>query len=115
MKYRALDANGDYQFGRPGLMLENSVQAVAQAIKTRLNLATGEWFLDLTEGTPYKEHVLGFYTAGTRDAVIKSRMLDTPGVVQLNNYTSSLDGDRKLLVQTVVTTQYGTTPVTLQV
>ena len=53
MRNRAMDANGDYQFGRSGLFLVDSPAGVAQAIKTKLLLAAGEWFLDADEGTPY--------------------------------------------------------------
>lgn len=113
MKYRALSPTGDYQMGRAGLMLTDTPQAVAQAVKTRLGLASGEWFLDIDEGTPYGTKVLGTHTQDTRDPVIKSRILDTPGVVELVNYYSTVN-DRALSVTATVTTKYGVTPITVQ-
>src|SRR5260363_151880 len=53
MRYRRLDAAGDYAFGR-GLsdFEQDTPEAVAQAVKTRLALRFGEWFLDTSDGRP---------------------------------------------------------------
>lgn len=117
MRYRALDANGDYIFGQGPLaggsnnnqseFLVNSPQCVAQAIQTRLLLMQGEWFLDTTEGTSYATQILGPHTQATYDAAITNRILTTPGVLSLDSYTSLLQPDRSLLVICTVTTQYG--------
>src|SRR5260364_424406 len=55
MRYRRLDAAGDYAFGR-GLsdFEQDTPEAVAQAVKTRLALRFGEWFLDTSDGTPWR-------------------------------------------------------------
>ena len=109
MRYRALSPTGDYTFGQGAAnFLVNSPAAVAQAIQTRLLLITGEWFLDNTEGTPYPTKILGKNTASTRDIAIKTRILQTPGVKQLNAYASSLI-DRKFTPQAIVQTIYGQT------
>ena len=42
MRYRPLDANGDYTVGIPFLV--NSPACVGQAVLTRLKLFLGEWF-----------------------------------------------------------------------
>lgn len=115
MKYRALTSDGDYQFGRSGIFLTDNAGAVAQAIKTRLMLWTGEWFLDNREGTPYNEAILGYGTQGTRDAAIKSRILTTPGVRALTKYASSVTADRKMTVSATVETVYGTSSFTVRV
>lgn len=107
MRYRALDANGDYQFGRAGLYLTNSPDAVRQAIITRLRLQLGEWFVDLSAGTPYKTQVLGYSTQPTRDIVMKARIVDTPGVRELLSYSSSLSASRLFSVRATVDTIYG--------
>lgn len=115
MRYRQLDANGDYVFGGSGEFLVDSPECVAQAIRTRLLLATGEWFLDVTEGTAYAEQVLGYGTQGSRDNAIKSRIIDTPGVEELLSYASSMSADRRFTVTAVVRTLYGDTTVTITV
>ena len=112
MRYRQLDANGDYAFGRGGQFLVDSPEVVAQAIKTRLLLMAGEWFLDETEGTPYATQILGNNTQGTRDQAIKERILDTPGVDELTSYQSSVT-NRKLTIAARVATIYGVASITI--
>lgn len=114
MRYRALSTQGDYQFGRSGLFLIDSPQAVAQAINTRLLLWAGEWFLDKDEGTPYEQEILGYGTQGTRDLAVKARILSTPGVVQILKYASSIS-NRRLAVEATVETEYGAASITFQV
>lgn len=60
MRYRKLNTNGDYTFGQAqSNFYVNTPEAVAQAVKTRLLLIQGEWFLDVSEGTPYSAKILG--------------------------------------------------------
>lgn len=112
MRYRKMDADGDYVFGgRQADFLKDSPETVAQAVLTRLRLARGEWFLDTTEGTPW-DKVLGKYTAGTYDAAIRQRILGTQGVRELVAYSSSLNSEtRALSVTATINTIYGTTTV----
>ncbi len=107
MKYRELSVDGDYQFGRSGIFLTDSPEAVAQAISTRLALWTNEWFLDASEGTPYESRILGYATQGTRDLALKQRITETPGVLRILSYSSSVDATRKMTASAVVETIYG--------
>ena len=109
MRYRALTSSGDYSFGHgQANMLINSPEAVAQAVMTRLKLFTGEYFVDLLEGTPYVPGVLGRHTAETYDAVFRERILATEGVTELVSYESELDRDtRRLGVYAEINTVYG--------
>ena len=52
MIYRMLDADGDYVFGRSKHAYLEGVEAVAQAIKTRLLLLYAEWWEDREDGLP---------------------------------------------------------------
>lgn len=112
MRVRALDVDGDMKFGNSqGDFLVNSPEAVAQTIGTRLRLWTGEWFLDLDEGTPYSTKILGTHTGGFYDFAFQSRILGSPGVISLASYQSRLDpATRQLTFHADVNTQYGTTP-----
>lgn len=114
MRYRALDANGDYTFGQNGAnMLVDSPAAVAQAIDTRLKLLQGEWFLDRTKGVPYDTQIVGMDTAATRDQALQTVILDTQGVTQIADYASYLDPEtREFTMAAVVDTEYGQTTVT---
>lgn len=108
LRYRMLDANGDYVFGQgPGEFLVDSALAVAQAIRTRLALWAGEWFLDSTEGTPYPTKVLGMGTQGLYDQAIQDRILGTIGVKDIASYSSNLDQNRKLSISCTVDTVFG--------
>lgn len=111
MRVRQMTAGGDMTFGQGSRnFLVDTPAAVAQACRTRLNLWTNEWFLDLTAGTPYRDQVLGERTQSLYDAVIQQRILETPGVIGLVSYQSSLDGTtRKLTIQVSAATQFGTT------
>ena len=108
MKYRKLDANGDYTIGTGADFLVNSPEAVAQAISTRLKLWQGEWFIDVTDGTPWNQEILGKRNGRNPDAAIRQRILGTQGVTSIESYSSQFDGDtRGLFVTATVNTQYG--------
>ena len=112
MRNRALSPTGDFQFGLSDVQfLVNSPEAVAQAVKTRLDLHTGEWFLDLLEGTPYETKILGEGTQSVYDQTIQERILGTDGVIAITEYASVLDENRKLTVSATVTTIYGRTTI----
>jgi len=111
MRYRKLDANGDYLFGQANSFYVDEPEGVAQAILTRLLLWAGEWFLDTTEGTDYYNEILGYGTQGSRDAEVRRRILETPGVSDIVLYSSSVV-NRKFNVSCTVSTQFGTATVT---
>lgn len=114
MRYRKLDENGDMTFGQGSLnFFVDSPEAVAQAAMTRLRLETGEWFLDVDEGTPYQTEVLGYGTAASRDVAISDRIVDTPGLTEITSYSSNLNPVTRLFtVDVKATTLYG--PTTIQ-
>jgi hypothetical protein len=114
MRYRKLTADGDYSFGQQQAdFYRNVPEAVGQAVLTRLELFTGQWFLDSDEGTPWRTDVLGKYTRDSYDAVIQARILDTEGVTRIDDYTSAFnENTRKLTVSATITTAYGQTTVT---
>lgn len=113
MKYRKLDAAGDYTLGSGQDFHVNTPEAVAQAVKTRLGLSAGEWFIDVADGMPWNTEVLGKHSIQAVDAVIKERILGTPGVTQIDDYTAAYDGaTRRLSVTVTISTAYGQTTVT---
>lgn len=94
MRVRKVDANGDMVFGGDqAAFLRNTPDAVAQIVESRLNLWQGEWYLDLSDGTPFEQEVLGRYTANARDAALRSRILTTPGVDSIKTYSGFFDTD----------------------
>ena len=91
-----------------GRLFRDSPDTVAQAVKTRLMLLRGEWFLDSTEGMPWQGEVLGKQPRASYDWAIRQRMLGTPGVTGISDYASRLDPQsRGLSVTATLTTLYG--------
>lgn len=111
MRVRKMDTDGDMVFGGGKAdYLSNTPETCAISVRTRLALRTGTWFTDTTDGTPYASKVLGERTRGLIDAAIKARILGTRGVTQINNYTSSVDGEtRAAFIQADLDTLYGAT------
>jgi hypothetical protein len=115
MRVRPLSPTGDYTIGQPWLV--NSPQAVAQVIRSRLKLFREEWFLDITDGTPWFTDVLGERYKTSPDAAIKSRILGTPGVSSIVTYSSVFSGSplRTLTIKATVQTIYSVTPISISV
>lgn len=113
MRYRKLTADGDYSFGNSQLDFYRDVpEAVGQSVQTRLLLWLGEWFLNVDDGTPYMQGILGKYSQQVADTTIQDRVRDTTGVVDIENYESIKDADnRSLSVQFDLNTIYGPTSV----
>lgn len=109
MRYRKLDNAGDFRLGHGEAdYFVDDALGVAQAVKTRLALLSGEWFLDLTEGTPYATHVWGKHTRETYDPILRRRILQTQGVQTLVSYESTWDAEtRRLTVVAEIDTVYG--------
>ena len=102
----------DYTFNGTGLsqFYINTPAAVAQAVKTRLELVQGEWFLDINAGTPYNSQILGAGKISSYDQAIREVILNTVGVTEIveNLYSSFVDPiTRAASVQCTINTLYG--------
>lgn len=111
MKVRKLTADGDMRLGRGASdFYADSADGVAQNVVTRLALWQGTWFIDTDEGTPWLQRVLGKRTAV--EAIIRNRILQTPGVRELTSFQAILDPDtRRISVQATITTDYGSATI----
>lgn len=109
MRVRRLDDDGDMTLGHGAYDFhENTAEGVAQNVKTRLALWRGTWFLDTQEGTPWLQEVLGKRTAV--EAVIRDRILGTPGVQEITSFEAVFDPDaRRMTVTAEIATPYGET------
>lgn len=114
MHYRKLNADGDFVMGHGAAdYLVDSPECVAQAVATRLRLLSGEWFLDLQEGTPYTTRVLGKQMPQSYDPILRARILQTEGVREITAYSSLFDGEtRRLTVSVSLSTDYGPAELT---
>ena len=114
MRYRKQDENGDYTFGNSlnNFHIDN-VDAVAQAIDTRLKLWVGEWFADVSDGTGWSQAILGKHSQNLYELTLRQRVLETLGVISIQEFQSALDPNtRSLVVTMVVETDYGQTDLT---
>lgn len=109
MIYRKLDEDGDYTFGGNGnSFYRNDPLGVSQSVITRLRLWENEWFLDINEGMPYIGGVMGKYTLEDVDSIVKERIINTEGVIEITSYQSSFNPDlRKFSVSVTISTLYG--------
>ncbi len=113
MRYRKLSADGDYTFGNGQKDFWRDVpEAVGQACKTRLLLWLGEWFLDIEEGTPYMQGVLGKHSVELANTTIQDRVHGTQGLTDITNYVSAKNPDtRSFGVSFTIDTIYGPSEV----
>lgn len=113
MTVRLLDSDGDITTS--GRQFTTEVEEVAQTVKTRLRLFLGEYFRDVTDGTPWWESILGKEgTLSSKEAIIKNRIIRTEGVTQLIEFNTDFDiNTRAYTVTAGILTQYGSTTVSL--
>ena len=113
MKYRRLSPTGDYMFGFGNTSFATDLEACAQAIKTKLKMFQGEYWEDLDEGLPFFQQMAGSRNKTMIDALIRSRILETPGVTSIQSFSSEISADRKYTATALVNTEYGETEVTV--
>lgn len=113
MRYRKQTATGDYSFGAGTAFLVDSPATVAQAVKTRMALHAGEWFLDNREGLDL-DSILGNNTQSTRDLEVQQRILGTQGVRSIAQYSSKVS-NRRFTVTAVIDTIYGLSPINVSI
>lgn len=112
-RVRKLSPSGDYLFGNSlSDFYINEPAVVGQNVETRLLLWLGEWYLDISQGTPYMQGILGKYSQEQADTIIQDEVLSTDGVVGIQNYQSIFDPDnRQLSINFNLDTIYGPTEV----
>jgi len=114
---RALDADGDIQWGQgKGNFLVDS-EAVAQLIATRLRLNQGEWWADKLEGLPLWQKILGASSpvsnAGKIGLLIQKRVQATPFVTGMSGIASKFDPRTRVFSYSAnVHTEFGMMKVT---
>lgn len=107
MTVRRLDSKGDLV--TQGQQFINGIHEVEQTVRTRLNLFLGEYFRDVTDGTPWYEQILGkFASLSAAEAALRARIANTPDVIRITRFDSQFDiATRKYDVQADILTVYG--------
>lgn len=109
MRYRKLDKNADMTFGNQQMNFHRDTpEGVAQAVVTRLKLWLGEWFIDMSEGTPYQQAILGKGKQDSIEPALRERILETKGVTELVHFEMLHDAnERSTKIIAVIDTEYG--------
>lgn len=111
MRYRRLvGETNEPAMGRGQADFLTDIDAVGQAIMTRLRLFLGEWWEDTLLGLPLFQSMLG--VSGTKkgvlDRLIQEKISTTEGVVRLSNMSSRFNSETRAYdFYIVVDTRYG--------
>lgn len=101
---RNLGPNGDPLYGQGQANFISDIAAVAQILKTRLLLFQGEWWADLTDGTPWFQSILGSApNLAQINLLLTQRILGTPFVTGILSLTSSFNAQTFSFSATVQT------------
>lgn len=94
-----------------GVQFTGGVEEIAQTVATRLRLYLGEYFRDITDGTPWYQSILGKEgTLSSKEAAIKNRIIRTEGVVRILEFNTDFDiNTRKYSVTADILTTTGET------
>ena len=108
MRYRRLDANGDYVFGGGSTDMLHDKEACAQAIKTRLLLLLAEWWEDLKEGLPLFQGILAQRDIAYAERLLRERIEGTQHVNQITFFQSFFSNEtREYTFYATVDTDFG--------
>jgi len=122
MTTRALDEVGDIVTSGTQFLTGDSAQEAAQNVTTRLKFFTNEWFLNMTDGTPWFDTngipgILGksSRTLSSKESAIKQRILLAPSVAGMTSFSVDFElSERKLTVQAGIISKSGqTTEITI--
>lgn len=92
-------------------LTRDNEEAHAQHIKQRLLMITGEWFLNMSDGLPWFDGILGKpQDVSTVENLLKFRIVESPGVRELLAFDmGGADAERTLNVSFTVRLFDGTT------
>jgi hypothetical protein len=113
----ALDTDGDILLDAEGLHFVSGMAAIIQAVRIRLLMFRGEWFLNQDIGVPYFEELIGDASKrpGVEErarAAFGAAILDTPGVVTVLKLDVAINpSTRKMTVTWQARTAFGDSPV----
>jgi hypothetical protein len=81
----------DLVFSNGALTVIRDVEARRQRADIALRHFYGEWFLDRNQGTDFFGKILGKSSDLSRRAEIRRRLLDIPGIVEVQSMTLTVD------------------------
>lgn len=88
----ALNADGDIDVINGDFYFVTGVDATVQFLNQRLRLFLAEWFLDETLGVPYFDEIfVKNPNAVAIDSILKTYIINSPGVLELLAFDMSID------------------------
>lgn len=107
MKTRAIDSIGDWQFGRGLQSYRSDLDALKQAVATRLKQWLGNCFFAIADGVDWNTY-LDIGRKDQLDLNIKRVILQTAGVLKISEYQSTIDHEtRNVTIAATISTIYG--------
>jgi hypothetical protein len=101
----ALSSAHDLQLTGNDLTLTSGLQATEQAVRQRLGLWQGNWFLDTSAGVPYLQQVfVKGTTLGAIRAILLAEVAGTVGIETIDSFTVEPLANRGLDVTFTATT-----------
>lgn len=67
----------------------------ANGVRHRLLMFLGEYFLDISDGTPWFQSILGKVPQGVAEINLKQRILTAPGVVAISEFNFETDRNER--------------------
>jgi hypothetical protein len=93
---RLSNLNGDLSIRSGRFLTITGADEVAQRVRLALHHVTGEYFLNTPAGVPWNTDILGQKYDGARiDAIIRRAILQTPGVLRINRFSSSFENTER--------------------
>lgn len=118
MIYRALTKDGDYSFGNNEFDFISDIDAIAQAVKTKILLFYGEWWENIGEGIPVFQSLVGQMNPEglkiSSSLLISKRIQEVNGVVSVDRIEVNTE-DRTLEFSIDITTTSGQTTVEVSI
>lgn len=87
--------DGDIVTAKHEGQFKEGKEATAQGLKHRLRMFLGEYFLDISDGTPWFQSVLGKAPQDIAEVNIKERILSAPDVVGLTGFDFETDSNER--------------------
>jgi hypothetical protein len=99
LKYRKLSPTKDYTFGNGSLDFITDIDAVAQAVYTRLYLWRESYWRDLNAGIPMTQRILGQIGSSANltaiDGLIQAEISGTKDVISIVSFESAFDSESR--------------------
>lgn len=108
-------ATNDLDFTGGNLSLASGIDEIVQNWQQRLQVWSGEWFLDTSQGVPYRQQV--FVKSPNLDLIqsaLVSESLKVPGIYQITNLSYQFDSTDRVLSVSMEAQSINGDPVTAQ-